>query len=146
MGDPVRHLAIPAGFLMVLQQGDDVLARLEALIRAEDIPLASITGFGFAGQARFGFFDFDRRDYDPREFEDLEIAGLTGTLAWMDGEPSLHVHASGGDRNGLAVVGHVLELTVGRGSFEITIIVHPHRLQREVDSAVGAKVLQLRQN
>jgi predicted DNA-binding protein with PD1-like motif len=146
MGDPVRHLAIPAGFLMVLQQGDDVLARLEALMRAEDIPSASINGFGFAGQVRFGFFDFDRRDYDPREFEDLEIAGLTGTMAWMDGEPSLHVHASGGDRTGLAVVGHVLELTVGRGSFEITIIVHPHRLRREVGPAVGAKVLQLRQN
>jgi len=37
----------------------------------------------------------------------------------------------------------VLGLTVGRGSFEITIIVHPHSLQREVEPAIGAKVLQL---
>lgn len=143
MSEHVRHLATPTGFLMVLRQGDDVLARLEALMRVEDIPSASITGFGFAGQARFGFFDFDRGDYDPREFEDLEIAGLTGTLAWKDGEPSIHAHASGGDRMFNVVGGHVLGLTVGRGSFEITIIVHPHRLKREVEPAIGAKVLQL---
>lgn len=146
MSEPVRHLPTPSGFLMVLQQGDDVLACLETLMRAEDIPSASLTGFGFAGKARFGFFDFDRRDYDPREFADLEITGLNGTMAWMDGEPSLHVHASGGDRTGLAVVGHVLGLVVGRGSFEITIIVHPHRLQREIEPAIGAKILQLDQD
>lgn len=146
MSDHVRHLPVPAGFLMVLRQGDDVLARLEEVMRAEDIPSASITGFGFAGQARFGFFDFDREDYDPHDFEDLEITALTGTLAWMNGKPSIHAHASGGDRNFDVVGGHVLALVVGRGSFEITITVHPHKLQRAVDPAIGAKVLQLDQH
>jgi len=131
---------------MILRQGDDVLARLEELMFAEDMPSASVTGFGFAGQARFGFFDFDRGDYDPRDFEDLEITGLTGTLAWMDGEPSIHVHASDGDRDFSVVGGHLLGLTVGRGSFEITITVHPHRLQRAFEPAIGAKILQLDQD
>jgi len=98
MSEHVRHLATPTGFLMVLRQGEDVLARLEELMLAEDIPSASITGFGFVGLARFGFFNFERGDYDPREFENVEITGLTGTLAWKDGAPSIHTHASGGDR------------------------------------------------
>jgi hypothetical protein len=37
----------------------------------------------------------------------------------------------------------VLDLIVGRGSFEITIIEHPHRLERAMEPALGAKVLQL---
>ncbi|MBD8736252.1 PPC domain-containing DNA-binding protein [Sphingomonas sp. CFBP 13706] len=128
---------------MVLRQGDDVLARLETLMREEGIPSASISGFGFVASARFGFFDFERGDYDPRKFEDLEIVGFSGTLAWMDGRPSIHAHASGGDREFRVVGGHVLALTVGRGSFEITVTVHADRLQRRIDPSIGAKVLLL---
>jgi predicted DNA-binding protein with PD1-like motif len=146
MSERERHIAIPSGFLMVLRQGDDVFARIGELMRAEDIPSASFTGFGFAGRARFGFFDFNRGDYDSREFEELEITGLTGTCAWMGAEPSIHAHASGGDSNFDVVGGHVLGLSVGRGSFEITITVHPHRLQRALEPTIGAKVLQLDQS
>ena len=41
------------------------------------------------------------------------------------------------------VAGHVLGLAVGRGSFVITITVHPYGLQRALEPAIGAKVLQL---
>jgi len=146
MSERERHVAIPSGFLMVLRQGDDVYARIGELMRAEDIPSASLTGFGFAGRARFGFFDFSRGDYDPREFEELEITSLTGTCAWMDGEPSIHAHASGGDSSFNVVGGHVIGLIVGRGSFEITITAHPHRLRRAFEPVIGAKVLQLDQS
>jgi predicted DNA-binding protein with PD1-like motif len=143
MSGHVRHIATPSGFLMVLRQGDDVLARLEQLMIAEEIPSASISGFGFVEEARFGFFDFDRGDYDPRDFKNLEITGLAGTLAWIEDKPSIHAHASGGDREFGVVGGHVLGLVVGRGSFEITVTVHSQRLVRAVDPKIGAKVLQL---
>jgi predicted DNA-binding protein with PD1-like motif len=146
MSEHVRYLATPSGFLMVLRQGDDVLARIEKLMRVEDIPSASLTGFGFAERARLGFFDFDRGDYDPRDFENLEITGLVGTCAWMDGKPAIHAHATGGDSNFNVVGGHVLGLIVGRGSFEITVLAHPHHLQRAVEPGIGAKVLQLTQD
>ncbi len=143
MAEPKRSIATPTGFLIVLRQGDDVLARLADLMRDEKIPSASLTGFGFVAKARFGFFDFERGDYDPQEFEELEITGLTGTLAWKDGEPAVHAHASGGDRSFRLVGGHVLGLVVGRGSFEITVIVHPDRLERRLETEIGANVLQL---
>jgi len=143
MSEHVRHIATPSGFLMVLRQGDDVLARLEELMLAEDIASASIMGFGFVSKARFGFFDFDRGDYEPRDFVDLEITGLAGTLAWMYGIPAIHAHASGAGRSFGLVGGHVLDLIVGRGSFEITIVAHPHRLVRAMEPDIGAKVLQI---
>ena len=139
----VRHIRTPSGFLRVLQQGDDVLALLGALMQTENVHSASVMGFGFVAKARFGFFDFERRDYKPRDYTDLEVTGFTGTLAWMNGKPAIHAHASGADRSFKLVGGQVLDLIVGRGSFEITIIEHPHRLERAMEPALGAKVLQL---
>lgn len=39
--------------------------------------------------------------------------------------------------------GHLLGLTVGTGSCEITVLLHPSRLERFVDPAIGANVLGL---
>lgn len=139
----VRHIATPTGYLMVLRQGDDVLAELERLMQSEAIGSASVSGFGFVAKARFGYFDFERGDYAPREFDALEITALTGTLAWKDGKPAIHAHASGGDRDFSLHGGHVLALIVGRGSFEITVARHSTRLERVLEPEIGANVLQL---
>ena len=139
----VRHIRTPSGFLMVLRQGDDVFVQLGALMQAENVHSASVMGFGFVAKARFGFFDFERGDYKPSDYADLEVTGFTGTLAWMNGRPAIHAHASGADRSFKLVGGHVLDLIVGRGSFEITIIEHLHRLERATEPVLGAKVLQL---
>jgi predicted DNA-binding protein with PD1-like motif len=128
---------------MVLRQGDDVFARLEALMRDEKIASASIRGFGFVRTARFGYFDFARGDYDPQEFTDLEITGLTGTLAWKDAKPAIHAYATGAGRDFTAVGGHVLDLVVGRGSFEMTVNVYDRQLERRFEEDIGANVLQL---
>jgi predicted DNA-binding protein with PD1-like motif len=143
MTEHPRYSRTPTGFLMVLRQGDNVLTWLERLMIAEAIPSATITGFGFAGRIVFGFFDFEKKDYRPKAFDDLEVANLTGTLAWKDGRPAIHAHGVAGDREFRAFGGHLLELEVGRGSMEIDVEVMPTRLQRSLDPTIGANVLQL---
>lgn len=143
MPEPRRYIPTPAGFLMVLRQGDDVLARLEALMRDEAIPAATLSGFGFVHKATFGFFDFSLKEYRPRTMQDLELTNLTGTLAWKEGRPAVHLHAVAGDADFRAFGGHVLALEVGRGSLEIAVAVIPHRLERALDPGIGANVLQL---
>lgn len=97
-----------------MRQGDDVLARLRTLMVDEDIPSAMLSGFGFAGQITFGFFDFEAREYKPKSFENLEVTNLTGSLAWKDGKPLPHLHATAGSASFEAVGGHLLALEVGR--------------------------------
>jgi predicted DNA-binding protein with PD1-like motif len=143
MSEPKRYIATPTGFLMVLRQGDDVFARLEALMRDEAIPSAFISGFGFSGSATFGFFDFEKKEYAPRMMNDLEVTNLTGTLAWKNAAPSVHAHGTVADENSRTFGGHLLALEVGRGSMEIGVTVIPTRLERAVDLRMGANVLQL---
>ncbi|TBC53855.1 DUF296 domain-containing protein [Rhizobium leguminosarum] len=128
---------------MVLRQGDDVLARLGTLMVGEDIPSAMLSGFGFAGQITFGFFDFEAREYKPKSYENVEVTNLTGSLAWKDGKPLPHLHATAGNASFEAVGGHLLALEVGRGSMELYVTILPNRLERATDASIGANVLQL---
>jgi predicted DNA-binding protein with PD1-like motif len=143
MTDHERYIPTPNGYLMVLRQGDDVLARLEALMSEEKIPAATIAGFGFLRTATFGFFDFETKEYRPKTFNDLELTNLTGTLAWKEGKPAIHAHGVAGDESFHTFGGHMLSLEVGRGSLEISVVVIPTRLERAVDAEIGANVLQL---
>ena len=138
-----RYTKTPTGYLMVLRQGDDIIARIEQLAERENIPSASITGIGFTRDITFGFYDFARKEFAPRTFHDMEIAGMTGSVAWKDGKPSVHLHASAAGRDFNSVGGHVLKAEVGTGSAEITLITHDKKLERKVDPGLGVNVLQL---
>jgi len=71
MAEHKRYISTPDGFLMVLRQGDDVLARLGTLMVDKDIPSAILSGFGFAGQITFGFFDFEAPNTSRRATKTL---------------------------------------------------------------------------
>ncbi len=141
-GSP-RFIPTPSGYLMVLRQGDDLFAALEHLMTAEDIPSASLVGLGFAGTVTFGFYDFSKKDFTPRTFENVEMASLAGSLAWQDGKPSIHAHGTAGNEDFSAFGGHILGLVVGTGSLEVTITRHDRRLERTIEPSIGANVLRL---
>ncbi len=120
-----------------------MIASIEKLAAAEKIPSASLTGIGFLSDVTFGFYDFAKKEFQPETFHDVEMAGMTGSIAWKDGKPSIHAHATVAGRDFKAVGGHVLAAKVGTGSVEITVTAHDKRLERKVDPDIGANVLQL---
>jgi len=141
--DKTRWVKTPTGYLMVLRRGDNVIERLEALAAAENIPSASLTGIGFFREVTFGFYNFGKKAFDPQTFSEVEVAGMTGSIAWKDRKPSIHAHATVAGRDFQAVGGHILAAEVGTGSAEITVIVHDTTLERTVDPEIGANVLDL---
>lgn len=140
--DTARYIKTPAGYLMVLRQGDDVFKEIEKLATAEKIPSANFTGMGFVN-AKFGFFDFKTKEYKPKDFKEVELASMNGSIAWQKGQPSLHVHGVVTDASFKAFGGHLLSATVSTGSLEITVIVHDKKLERKMEEPLGANVLQL---
>ncbi|WP_139921718.1 PPC domain-containing DNA-binding protein [Hymenobacter sp. DG01] len=135
-----KYVRTPTGFLMVLRQGDNVLQELEQLTTREKIPGASLAGIGF-GHPTFGFWNAQTKTYDPKAFRDVEMASLTGSIAWKEGKPALHLHGVAADKTFATVGGHILSLEVGTGSMEITVTVHQQRQIREVDERNGATVM-----
>ncbi|MDF2381270.1 DNA-binding protein [Nostoc ellipsosporum NOK] len=137
-----RYTKTPTGYLMVLRQGDSILQHLEKFAMDENIPSANFTGMGFVN-VTFGFFDAKTKQYNPKEFRDVEMSGMLGSIAWQKGKPSIHTHGVVTGRDFVAYGGHILSCTVGTGSLEIAITVHNKRLERERDEQLGANVLSI---
>jgi hypothetical protein len=138
-----KYIKVPTGYLMVLREGDDVFTELEKLVVNEKIPSASLSGFGFVN-AKFGFFNFKTKEYDPKEFKKVELTSMTGSIAWKDGKPSLHCHGTVAGSDFKVYGGHLLSAEVSTGSVEITINVFDKQLQRLTEDPPGANVLQLK--
>lgn len=135
-----RYTKVPTGYLMVLRQGDDIIKEIENLAEQENIPSANFTGMGFVNMT-FGFYDFKAKKFDPKEFKDMELAGMHGTIAWQNGKPSIHAHGTVTGKDFVAYGGHILSGTVGTGSLEIMVTVHDRQLERVKEKELGANVL-----
>ncbi|TEB40345.1 DUF296 domain-containing protein, partial [Flavobacterium circumlabens] len=63
-----KYVKTDGGYLMVLREGDDVLASIEDLVKEKQIPSANFTGIGFAQEVTFGFYDFNEKKFHPKTF------------------------------------------------------------------------------
>jgi predicted DNA-binding protein with PD1-like motif len=138
-----RYTKTPEGYLMVLRQGDDVLANIENLAKTENILSANFSGIGFASEVTFGFYDFSAKKFNPKTFSKVEMGSLTGSIAWNEKGPSIHIHGVATDDRFNAYGGHILSLHVGTGSMEIYISTYDRKLERKVEQPLNANVLQL---
>ena len=138
-----RYTKTPTGFLMVLRQGDDVISNIENLAKAENIPSASFTGIGFASDVTFGFYDFNEKKFNPKTFKKVEMGSLTGSVAWNEKGPSIHIHGVATDEKFDAYGGHILSLHVGTGSMEIYVTINDKKLERKIEQPLNANVLQI---
>jgi uncharacterized protein len=137
-----RYTKVDAGYLMVLRQNDDLFEQLENFARTEKIPSANFTGMGFV-DITFGFFDFETKKYEPKDFKSVELVSMHGTIAWKNDSTSIHAHGVVADKTFQAFGGHILKGKVGTGSAEILIMVHEQKFQRKKDESIGADVLDL---
>jgi len=137
-----RYTKVPAGYLMVLQQGDSIFYHLQQLAINEHIPSANFTGMGFVN-IRFGFFNNATKQYDPKDFANVELASMSGSIAWKAGDPSIHAHGVVAGNDFACYGGHILSGVVSTGSLEILVIVHKKRLERKKDETLGADVMQV---
>ncbi|WP_281233219.1 PPC domain-containing DNA-binding protein [Flavobacterium gelatinilyticum] len=138
-----RYTKTSQGYLMVLREGDNVLAEIENLAKEQKILSASFTGIGFAQEVTFGFYDFSQKKFNPKTFNKVEMGSLTGSIAWSGDKPSLHIHGVATNDKFDAYGGHILALKVGTGSMEVYIILNNEKLERKVEQPLNANVLQL---
>lgn len=138
-----KYTKVSSGYLMVLRQGDSVFNEIEAFAVKEKIAFASSAGIGFFGHVQFGYFNKDTKEYEPKDFSDVEAVSLTGSIAWENNQPSVHLHGVVGDKDMNTFGGHILRAAVGNGSLEIYIVVDKNKRERKNDPSISAKVLEV---
>jgi predicted DNA-binding protein with PD1-like motif len=131
-------------YAVILQSGDEAISCLSEFAARERIGGAQVTAIGAFSTAKLAFFDWEIKQYRPIPVtEQTEVASLVGDIA-VDpkGDPSVHVHAVLGRRDGTALAGHLLEGHV-RPTLEVIVTESPAHLGKVKDAESGLALIRL---
>jgi uncharacterized protein len=128
-------------FLLRFERGDAFVEALAGFAAEHGISTARIEGIGAFTDARLGFYDLERRDYERFSVdEDAEVLSLLGNVTLNEGRPWVHAHVTLGRRDGAAVGGHLFEGHVG-ATLEVFVREVPGGLTREKDEEIGLALI-----
>jgi predicted DNA-binding protein with PD1-like motif len=134
--DPDRN------YFLRYERGDAFVDSLARFSGEERIASSRIEGIGALAEARLGFYDLERKDYDRFSVdEDTEVLSLLGNVTRKDGLPWVHAHVTLGRRDGSAVGGHLFEGLVA-ATLEVFVSEVPGELVREMDDEVGLALIR----
>lgn len=133
-----------SGFVIRLEQGDDILKSIKQFAEKEKVGAAFFEGIGSLYKARLGHYDFkDTRTYKYESFnEDLEILTLSGNVSTLNGHALPHAHVTLGRRDFSVIGGHLEEDSLAN-MVEVNLTILPGKLEKAKDIAVGLNLLQL---
>jgi predicted DNA-binding protein with PD1-like motif len=97
-------------FAVVFDKNDEVMCGLTAFAKQERLGASQVTAIGAFAEATLGYFDRQARGYQTIPVqEQVEVLSLIGDITLNQGEPSAHLHAVVGKRDGTTLGGHLLE-------------------------------------
>jgi predicted DNA-binding protein with PD1-like motif len=130
-------------YAVVFDPGDEVVEGVTAFAKREHILAARLTGIGGLSQARLGYFDREKRRYEPIDVdEQVELLALTGDLAMKEDAPLLHAHALVGHRGGAVTGGHLISGRVWP-TLELFVDAYPTRLEKIERPDIGIATISL---
>lgn len=130
-------------YVMVCDPGDEAVAALEQLARAERLEAAHLRGLGGFERATVGWFDRQAADFRRIEVDEpTEVLSLTGDVAAGPDGPSLNVHVVLGLSDGTTRGGHLLEAQVFP-TLEVMATETPAELRRVPRPDLGLALIDL---
>jgi predicted DNA-binding protein with PD1-like motif len=133
-----------SGFVLRLEQGDDILNTLREFANAHRLRACFFEGIGSLYKAVLGHYDFkDTKTYKYETFdEDLEILTLSGNVSTMNEKALPHAHVTLGRRDFSVIGGHLEEDSLAN-MVEVQMNKLPGKLLKAKDEDVGLNLLQL---
>lgn len=128
-------------YVLALEPGDEVMSTMLEFAVEHDVTSARFTAIGAFSGCVIAFFARETSTYDEiRVDEQLEVLALVGNVALYEGAPKVHAHVLLGDPACGVRGGHLLSAQVWP-TLEVTLDVHEHPMQRELDPASGLPLL-----
>jgi uncharacterized protein len=130
-------------WMLRLEDGQDLFDTLSAFARRDGITAAAVlSGIGMFRTATIGYWDGER--YRPSELAvPHEVVALHGSIAQVDGAPSIHLHAALAGPDHRLVGGHLMRASVGVLQ-EVVLDTFPGRtFGRPMVESFGLRMLDL---
>lgn len=120
---------------------EELMSGLAQYAKDNKIPGAYFSAIGSCTSMELGYFNIFLKEYRKKQFLDnLEILSLTGTLAQLNGEPSVHAHGSFASNDFGMLGGHVFKMVV-LATCEVVLIVFDQPLNREANADFNLNLL-----
>jgi uncharacterized protein len=130
-------------YLLVLEDGDEVVAVLREFVAAEKLRTCRFTAIGALSDLVLGCYETSRRDYTRIPVnEQVEVLTLAGNVTEADGQARVHAHIVIGRQDGTTLGGHLLEGHV-RPTLELFLTAWPVRTVRRLDERSGLMLIDL---
>lgn len=132
------------GYLVLrLEKDEEIISALQEGIKRAGIEGAFFFGLGVGKDLELGFFDAHGKKYVKKRFSDeYEFTSLTGNITVVEGQITVHCHATITDEKFQAFGGHLFEGVVP-ATLEIILFPFGQPLRRHLDSNTGLNLLEL---
>ena len=100
-------------YILSCAKGEEIIQELTRFCEEGSIEAAKFTIIGAINEVELAWYDVHNKKYETKTLkEDLEIAGLFGNIAVMDGNTMVHNHGVFSDRDMKVYGGHVNKAVV----------------------------------
>jgi predicted DNA-binding protein with PD1-like motif len=125
-----------------LRRGEDVLDRLNWLVRDHGVTAGNFTALGAFQKATVGIF-IGNGQYSPISYNGpLEVLSCVGNVSLKQGSPFIHAHLTFADGQGRAYGGHLMPGCIVSATLEVALFVYEGmELVRKLDP--GTKLFLL---
>jgi uncharacterized protein len=133
-----------ATYVLVLEEGDEVMRELLEFAREHHLDAAQISAIGGLRDVTVGYFDVDEKGYRSIAIqEQVEVLSFLGDVAVGEqGQPVVHAHVVVGDATGHARGGHFMEGHV-RPTLEVVLTEAPAHLRRRFVPSAGLALIDI---
>lgn len=139
----VNYTQDGSSYIVRIDRGEDVMAKLAEFARETDIGSATITGIGAASEVELGIYSAEISAYKHYTYKgDLEIISLTGNITKKDGAYHVHLHSVVSDGKSVTVGGHV-ERCIIVGTSELRVQMLEKTYSRKLDEETGLHILDI---
>ncbi len=141
----MRYRQVEDGYLIRLDNGDEVIDTITKFVLEKNIPGAFFQGLGALSNANIGIYNYDTRSYFTKVYKErLDIASLSGNVAYSEetGQPIIHSHVAVCDSEKQATAGHLFEGTV-LVTVEIYMKVFKEKIYRNKEMPEGYNLWRL---
>ena len=124
-------------YVIRIDRGEEVIAKLKELCEKEEISLASIEGLGAADHVVVGLYNVEKKEYKQRVFdEEMEITSIIGNITLQGKKVYQHIHITVCNADLQAFGGHLTECRIS-GTCELFLIVLDGQVGRKHDDVTG---------
>ena len=124
-------------YVVRIDRGEEVIAKLKELCEKEEISLASIEGLGAADHVVVGLYNVEKKEYKQRVFdEEMEITSIIGNITLQGKKVYQHIHITVCNADLQAFGGHLTECRIS-GTCELFLTVLDGQVGRKYDDVTG---------